>query len=208
MTRPRKPSFRRGLTLMELLLALSISAMVAGTIVAMLSAVRQGVVSRRDSRNVLVMAHAAETRLTAYLVPANCILEATSTSLVIWLNDDTKSDTVHATELRWMRYDAAAGEIVVDYVSFPEDWSEAMCDVNNRDYPKASNWETVKQSYATRDLIRSITIVDQLGDLEIVIDAAPMSARQASFDLTYELGDTTEELQLSATIRFHHVPKS
>ena len=53
---------RRGMTLIELLIALAITAMVAAAIAAMLSAVTNGERSRRDNRGYIVRTHAAKAR--------------------------------------------------------------------------------------------------------------------------------------------------
>ena len=54
---------KRGLSLLELILALSVTASVALAITGMMGAVSTGVEGRRDTRSVLVLANAAASRL-------------------------------------------------------------------------------------------------------------------------------------------------
>ena len=57
------------------MLALTITTMIAGAIAAMMATVSAGVTTRRDSRGIMVRAHAAVSRLSAYVVPARCALD-------------------------------------------------------------------------------------------------------------------------------------
>src|SRR5882672_11104906 len=108
---PRPGTHRAGMTLIELVLALSVTAMVATAITAMLNAMSTGVVNKRDSRSLMVRAHAAETRFSAYIAPARCVLAADDDSVVVWFDDARESETVHATEVRWLVYDKVDGAI-------------------------------------------------------------------------------------------------
>ena len=51
---PGRAQFRRGLTFIELVLALAITAMVAAAIAAMIGAVTSGEMSRRDNRGTII----------------------------------------------------------------------------------------------------------------------------------------------------------
>ena len=57
----------RGLTSIELMIALTITALIAAAIAGMLTAVSDGVYTRGDARSVMVRANAAQTRLSAYI---------------------------------------------------------------------------------------------------------------------------------------------
>ena len=67
--------FRRGLTLIELVLALAITAMVAAAIAAMVGAITSGEMSRRDNRDTIVRTYTATTRLSAYIASCMSVLE-------------------------------------------------------------------------------------------------------------------------------------
>jgi prepilin-type N-terminal cleavage/methylation domain-containing protein len=205
MTTVQKP-IRRGLTLVELLMALAVTALVAASISSMLGAVTQGISVRRDTRSLMVMANAAQTRLASYLVPAHCILAASETSVVVWFNDATESETVHATEIRWISFDAGAGELVVEYVQFPSNWTKVMCDLADEECAVTDDWAQVKQGFSDKGYLARVPLLDRVDSAQIELDAAATAARHVTFRLGMDAGGTVEEMDLSATIRIHRAP--
>jgi hypothetical protein len=168
--------------------------------------VTTGVITKRDSRSVLVAANAAQSRLGAYIVPANCVLASSSTSVTLWLNDDKHSESVHATEIRWIRFDPDVDSIVVEFVSFPENWSRTSRDLADTEYAPDADFAAVRSSFATRGMIGSLTLVDRIDSASIGLDAAALSAKHITFRLGFLTYDGSEELDLSSTIRIHVAP--
>ena len=134
---------KRGLSLLELILALSVTAIVALAITGMMGAVSTGVEGRRDTRSVLVLANAAASRLSSYVAPSCCILSVGGSDITLWFNDSRESDTVHATEIRWLTFDSEAGTLAVNYVEFPSAWSKAACDLADEEYAADASWAGV-----------------------------------------------------------------
>ena len=52
-----------------------------------------------DLRSVLVRSGTAQSRLSAYIAPARCILDADENQLVLWFDDTRQSDTVQTIGL-------------------------------------------------------------------------------------------------------------
>lgn len=204
----RALSHRSGMTLIELLLALSITALIAAGIASMLGTVTTGLVTKRDSRSVLVAAHAAQARLGAYAVPAQCVLASTDTSVTLWAHDEVESDTVHATEIRWIRFDETSGSIVVEFVSFPDNWSRVSKELANVEYPSATNFETVRAGFAAQNMLGTLTLVDTIASAIVTLDEAGLDARHITFRLEFNTFEGTEELDISATLRVPQEPES
>ncbi len=199
----------RGLSLLELLLAMSITIMVAAAITAMLGAVTTGVGNRRDSRAVMVRAHAAQSRLSAYIAPARCILGVYGQDIALWLNDDREGGTVHASEVRWLRYDAAAGIIYVEYVSFPSNWSQIACDLEDDAYPANSNWMQVLDDYRANGWTATFELIDSLTDASITHDqAGAIDSRHIMYQLSFETETASGPILTAATVRQHEKPTS
>ena len=208
MTSPAVPT-RRGLSLLEMLLALSITALIAAGISSMISAVTSGVGSRRDIRTTMVRANAAQTRLAAYIVPCRSMLASNGSNLVLWLNDSRESDSVHATEIRWLLVDADQGAIDVHFVDFPDTWTQAAKDLADAEYPATADWDAVLTQYQTDGWVTTVRLVDGLDSASVRTDAvAPMDSRHVTFELGFGTDDATAPTRVSATIRLHQPPVS
>ena len=75
ITDRRSRSPKRGFTLIETLLAISVTAMVGAGIATMMSVLGSDTTMQYDLRSVLVRSSAAQSRLSAYIAPSRCILE-------------------------------------------------------------------------------------------------------------------------------------
>ncbi len=199
----------RGLTLLELMLALSITTIVAAAIAGMLSAVTAGVGTRRDARSVMVRAGAAQARLAAYIIPCSSLLASDGSSLVVWLEDSRASDTVHATEVRWLSYDAAAGAIDVHLVDFPDTWTQAARDLADVQYAAGADFNAVLSSYQGNGWISTLRLVDGLDSLTVTTDSANiLDSRTVDYALAFQTSQTPVPVRVSATIRAHEKPAS
>ena len=200
---------RRGLSLLELLLALSITAMVATAVSAMMSAVITGVSTRRDSRSLMVRANAAQTRLAAYITPSRAVLDSDGSTLVLWLEDARDGGTVHATEVRWLKHDASKGTIDVCFVDFPDAWQQTAKDLADRQYVRDADWMAVLNSYNSNGWVSSLTLVDGLERLTVRLDAAePLDSRHVDYELDFTTSGGSLPTHVSATVRLHRPPVS
>jgi len=198
---------RRGLTLLELMLAIVISAMVAGAIAGMLGAVSSGVSTRRDNREIMVLAHSAQCRLSAYLGTSRCVLAISGGDLTLWLDDSRASGTVHASEIRWLRFDPGAAAISVEYLSFPPGWTQTARELADNEYAADSDWEAVRAYYAAKGLLATRTLVDQVTSVSIDSDEKTTAdAVHLIWQLSFDTGETTVAGPVSGTIQEHQAP--
>ena len=155
----------------------------------------------------MVSANLASTRLNAYLAPANCVLDADGRNIVIWLHDQRESETVHGTEIRWLVFDAAHGEIVVHWVRFPEGWSQVAQDIEDLEHAASSDWNAVLSYYETRGWTASMPLIDGLDDVAVALDAvSPKDAVHCTFTLTFDSHRGPFDVTAAATIRLHSAP--
>ncbi|MHC5024480.1 MAG: hypothetical protein ACYTGG_11330 [Planctomycetota bacterium] len=203
----RRPTCPSGLTMIELLLAISITAMVAAAIASMLAAVSAGVLTKRDSRSLMVHASAAQTRLDAYVGPSRAFLDIGESNAVLWLNDSRESGTVHATEIRWLLYDATTGSIDVLFVQFPDGWSQTSRDLNDQEYPMTEDWSAVLTTYQASGWIGQFTVVDGLANVSVSSDAIePVDAQHLTYTLGVETVEGAASITVSCTLRVHQPP--
>ncbi len=208
MSPGRAPS-RRGLTFIELVLALAITAMVAAAIAAMIGAVTSGEMSRRDNRGTIIRTYAAKTRLSAYLARCRSVLEVGSIDAVVWLNDWRGGGTVHATELRWLVFDSANNSIDVYYVDFPDEWNEVQQALEDNEYLSGTDWSAVLSSYTSAGYVSNITLVDGVSSMTITTDQpVAVDSTSITFDIGFLLEAAGETLNraLTITILKHQPP--
>jgi hypothetical protein len=198
---------RRGLTFLEFVLALAVTAMIGLAITGMLMAVTKGQESRRDNRSLVIRTNALKSRLAAYVGPSRCFLANDGTNLVLWLNDARQGETVHASEVRWLIFNAVDGTLDIHYVSFPSDWTDVAKALEDHEYPYDADWFSVYSTYDANGYITSYALLDGLVSVAVTTDEVePVDSRQVVYDLAFETTTANPHHQtVSATI-FRHLP--
>ena len=85
---------RRGMTLLELLLAVSVTSTVALGIVGMMDALTNGIIDQRDTRASILRAGLSQTRVSSYIARARCLLDLEDHRVVMWLEDTDGDEAV------------------------------------------------------------------------------------------------------------------
>ncbi|MFK7958972.1 MAG: hypothetical protein AB8G96_00465 [Phycisphaerales bacterium] len=207
MMRPTRPPVRRALTLLELLLALSISALVAGSLVAMLDAVAVGTTRRGDIRSTLVVAGGITTRLNAYVTPSNALLDATEDGFVLWFNDDRSGGTVHGTEIRWFEFDESTGQLFVAWIAFPDTWSKVVRDLEDGEYTPGSDWSLVRRKYEDAGHIIESPVAEGLAGLRVLVPDDVPTASRFSVELDFTTSASAITLTPAFSIDTHRAPQ-
>lgn len=198
---------RRALSMLELLLAITITGVVAMAITGMLGAVSTGVESSRSARSVMILANAAASRLSAYITPSRCILGVDGSNVTLWFDDSRESATVHATEVRWLVFDADAGEYSVHYVQFPSSWTKAACELADNEHPADSNWSAVLAAYTAKGWIASRALVDQLASVNITVDGnTAQNSRVLSIEFGFETETSAASVTMASSLTQHTAP--
>jgi len=198
---------RTGLTLVEMLLAMSITAMVGAGIATMMNVLGRDVGLQYEARAVLVRTNSAQARLSAYVAPARCILDVDEERLVLWLEDSRESDTVHASEIRWIHHDAVSNQVLVDFVSFPDTWSEAAKSLADTEYRPTASWEDTRLTFADLGLLATAPLMDEVSVLKFStpgIAGTDPQLVQADFQLITSDGDVAA--QVCDSIRVLRLP--
>lgn len=207
MRSPDRMIRRRGLTFIETLLAISITAMVGAGIATMMSALGSDAAMQYDIRSILVRSGAAQARLSAYIAPARCVLDVDDDMLVLWIEDSRQSDTVHASEIRWISHESTTGQVQVDFVTFPSSWSESTIAMADREYASSTDWKQVLDTYRQRGLLASAPLVD---DVESAIFTTPgdesMNARIVQTSMQMTTTADAVPVTLSDSVRIHRPP--
>ena len=102
---------RRGFTMIELLLSLAITAVVAAGVAAMLGCLATGIALGSDARTGLLATAATHGRLVEELVDTGCVLAIKDDDAVLWKGDLTPGGLIEPSELRWITFDPERGEL-------------------------------------------------------------------------------------------------
>lgn len=128
----RHPERARGLTLLELLLAVSITSLVGLAMATVMTAAARGMTSAGDTRSALQRAHAAYSRLRIYTDTGLCLLQNDpERGFVMWLNDEKLNSKANLTELRVFWFTPQTGLLTAERVAFPQSWDDAKKDAAN-----------------------------------------------------------------------------
>ncbi|MEM7577356.1 MAG: hypothetical protein AAF328_07750 [Planctomycetota bacterium] len=105
---------RRGLTLLELTLALGATGFLGLAIASMLSAVAYGS-QTADGLQTLVTRHQVFAgRVGNAIRESRQVLDHSATEVVLWYDDLNDNGVVEGTELMWLRFDGGDRELTMD----------------------------------------------------------------------------------------------
>jgi len=102
---------RRGLMLVEVLLALAIAGMVAAVVAAMLFGLANGSRDRLDLRHRNVRADVLTARIDTAVRSSSMLLGGDANTLVFWVADTRKNGKPDLSELRRIEWNAASKQV-------------------------------------------------------------------------------------------------
>jgi hypothetical protein len=198
----------RGLSFLEMLLAIAITSVIGAAIASMMAAANTGLSSKDDGRRSAIRLALTQVRLGAYIAPSLCILDKGNSYVTLWTEDSRESDTVHASEIRWIQFDNTTKLLSVQFVDFPNEWSQSMIDAADVECSAMTNYESLLFGLQSDDLIESISLVDGMESCSFWMNESdPLAAKRVCvrFSFTSSFGATSDSI-VDETIRMHHIP--
>jgi len=200
----------RGLTMLELLLAVVVTSFVGLALSTAMTATARGITGAGSARSALQRAHAAYVRLRAYTDPAHCLLQHDpERGFVVWLDDSRPTGTVNLSEMRVFWVKPAQGVITVERVAFPPEWPQALVETLDVVVPTASDFFTVIADQRALGNTTEETLVDGVQAIELIYgEADPVDAVRFRARLTMDAG--TEDAQpvlMALGMRSHQAPR-
>ena len=181
---------RHGMTLAELLIALAITAIVGAGVVAMTDAVARVLDEGRSERERTIASAVAATRLTSIIAPCSCTLEVDDHTTVLWRGDTRRDGNVQATELAWIRFEPTTGELLFEWVEFPESWSQRDREDADRTCDPGESWSLVRSEYLDDGHLNNCVLLDGLDGVELAIPEAeiqePLALRRLAWRLAWQ----------------------
>ncbi len=191
----RKPRHRRarGLTLLELLIAVVITTIAGMALSSVMITTARSITGTSGSRSALQRAHVAYIRLRAFTDPGLCLLQdEPGQGFALWLEDTKPGDTVNLREMRAFWFNPGTGLLTVERVEFPPEWPPEMQDAF--DIPLGSGSDFLAEMQVQRALgyTKTETLADGLLDLSLTHDGmTPQQARRLW--LTFTINDASEQ---------------
>lgn len=151
-----------GMTLVELLLAMSVTAMITLAAGGMLTAVTYGAGERTDLRGLVVRQELISHRLAAAIRASRQVLDSDRDQLVLWVSDTNNDQVAQLSEVRWIEYDSDDTAISCIKLVFPSNWTPEQISAVDKDYVTGSSRSV--QTAALRNYLDSATWADQISD--------------------------------------------
>jgi len=179
--RQRRLSASHGFTLVELLLAVAISAIIGLTVVMMLAGVGASIRTNDDIRRASVKRQVAILRLGSLTRCAAMVLSKGPDHVVLWKGDTTGNGKPNISELRRIQWDADAGEV----------WTyESLTDLppaSDTTYELNADYSAVTASLAGSALFPKHVTLQHVTDWTLDLDTPIVqSARMIRLHLTIE----------------------
>ncbi len=203
---------RRGMTLLELLLASTSTATVALGIVGMTSALTDGIMDQHDTRASVLRAGVSQSRVSAYIARSRCLLDLEEDRIVLWLEDADGDEAVDGVEVRWLEWNPSRKTVTISWFADPgEILEEPFADLANTD------WWAQQQAYGRMSSLQSGSLDLAGGITGWVFDAdlstTPQNRRLAALQrrtvmATYDItvSNTTRQHCIGESVRRHQLP--
>ena len=193
------PIYRRagGMTLVELLMALSIMALISTAVGAMLTATAYGTDADQDIRGLTVRAKAATMRLNAALRGSRSVLHygahATGGWVVFWTRDTDGDGLPSLYELRRIEFDGLT-QTLTSYA--PAD------DADNRFYSQTTDFSAETRARIDAGDMVGRPWIDGLVGVDVRFDTADYrAARLMTYRLTIRVNGVSETLAGTVWLR-------
>ncbi len=199
---------RRGLSLIEMTIAIGITAVIGLAIASMMAAATNSLASKDDGRQSAIRLATTQVRLGAYIAPSNCLLDKANEMLTLWFDDTNESNSVHIDEVRWIQYDSASKELSVKFVNFPDEWTPQMVENANIECNPLTDYSQLLESFSLNNHIEKIALVDSITNCKFwTNNINALEATQVSIRLSLEsiYGETKDAI-IDEGIRLHQSP--
>jgi hypothetical protein len=198
---------RRALTMVELLLALAITALVSAAVTAMLVATAYGTSSERDLRGAVTRSKLVGARLNAAVRSSRAVLETGTDYLVLWMGDINTNATPDApdlSEIRLIERDGGTDEL--SSYQFPDGWTQAQIDAADVAYALTGNPPGFFLNEAATAKAAGSLVPTRWGSqvTSILFDldgADPITTTLVSYRFTVGAGDLSETVIGAASLR-------
>jgi hypothetical protein len=202
---------RRGLTFIELLIGLAITAFTCAILAALIHATALGTSTQNDGRRGLVRLQTLKSVLADEFVNARCILATGNNYVIYWTGDQPGSVTaangaVNFSELRLLEIDAA-GNLNICCTQWPAGMTDAAKQSADTTYAANSNWYAAVSALRGTTYYSTHALASGGAALTASLDAAtPTSAHYIHVRIDLNDGMVRRQFALGVTLANPAVP--
>ncbi len=180
---------KHAFTLVELLIALSITTLIGGTMVTLMMGVSQGTDSTQDGRKYFVRTQMLQNRLRDVIERSRCVLATTNTAIVLWFDEIPGTNgadytppnrladrlEVNQNEIVLVEWDQASQQVRMYYSNnTPIDDQAGTAVDPGAGYP--ANWNSATYMAAVQNLKGKSTGLSQMEVIGTNVSAFSVSA--------------------------------
>ncbi len=187
---------RPGYTMLELLLASMVTALVAGSSAAFLSAVTNASMTTRDIRGAQTTGHYALGQINQTIRAARAIGQVTASTITVWLGDYNKDDKLNLYETGIIYYDPTGKQILFDYMEIPAGGMPATT-VTTAEF---TNYVTLSAKMANADK-RTVSWAGSVSSLGFTANTNKTDARMVESNFNIDLNLQSASFRGSASTR-------
>lgn len=183
----------QGLTLVEMLMALGITAMIGAAVASMLSAVTYGTNSSRDIRSLVVKNKTLGARITAAVRASAQILDADDGYVVLWTKDINDSGVPDLLELQRIELDSDTDEMT-SYT--PPDGAVDVA------YELTDDFDAISTALIDSDDLEGALWATGVTQWTLTLDEAdPQDAELVTYQLTMGAGSMSDTSVSAVSLR-------
>lgn len=205
----RTTTTRRGLTVIELMIALAITMIIGAALAAVLTTISRVTAHDRDARTASLRAHAVQIRLQAYSETGLCAVQVNRRSdFVLWLEDADSGGTINPTEVRIFTT-TDDGDLVCERYTPPEELTPEQLAAADAPVPAATDFFTLMEAHRAAGHTTRAVIGDGLSNPDLAFDTAtPAEASRLrySFRQTFPSGASSNNL-VALALSNHTTPE-
>ena len=206
------PKGRRGMTLAELRMAMSITVLVGAGVLAMMETIGRVLDDGRSQRAETIASATAASRLSSVVAPSACALELSPELVTLWSGDARRDGAIQASELVWIRYETESETLRVENVRFPDEYGTIERNESDQTFELDQDFQAVRIQYEQQGHLESRVLLDGIEDIQLAMPSGDVATPVEQGRVAWRIGWNGDiELNggtvIACGIHAHHNPE-
>jgi len=201
------------MTLMELLIGLAITAIIAGVLAILMNSTAVGTNSQQDGRRSLVKFQSIKAQVGDALANARCILAVGPNYIVYWIGDQAGAPTptnnaVNLSELRMLQVNTTTGNLYLYATTWPTGFTNANIVSADSEYAATTTWYAAATTAQGGAYFLPTLMATNVTSMTTSLDASSATqAKMASVVITFTDSTGTKQVLATATLANQGAPQ-